>query len=512
MGVLEQSEIRVGYLAYPTYSRDPDWNPVVDMLASYKINLMIVSAWNIQAAYYPSAYLGNLAGYYKFGEILDIVHARGIDVFAKIDVPSAPSASQPELKAVDYTLTPTAWTCPTKNATRTLVKNMCEEFITKFPTVEGIMLDYTRYGASRNDNGVTIYSTGICYCPECKAKFEEWLGETITEWPGDFAPGGSRNKEFLEWRVIPMTELVGDMRKWMQVTKPDLKFAVAAWAGMLPTGRRMYLGQDTGDWVGKGYLDMVCPMLYVQPGDFPALAADCQTYFTAGPEGKIPLVFWVATGITGPIPLDNFKQNIEHCRTYGDGWIVWRYRDPGESLYIDIVPYLNKIRDETIDGLFDTFALENIMVDNITDTSARISWTTDLPATSKVEYSPSPLFPAYYKLWGATAFHYWDIDHEIGFIVEDLTPVANHSIILTGLMPGTTYFFRTQSEGSGIASSRVYIFKTTGVAEKVFLTVNSLPLLGVRVTLDGASAGVTPTTIEVTVGEHLISIPEMVEV
>jgi len=68
--------------------------------------------------------------------------------------------------------------------------------------------------------------------------------------------------------------------------------------------------------------------------------------------------------------------------------------------------------------------IENIIVTSITTSSATIVWQTDRNATSVVEY-------------GTTAAY--------GLTVSDNAKVRNHSMNLTGLSAGTTYYFRVRS-------------------------------------------------------------------
>ncbi len=70
--------------------------------------------------------------------------------------------------------------------------------------------------------------------------------------------------------------------------------------------------------------------------------------------------------------------------------------------------------------------------------SVTIVWTTDVPSTSVVEYGLTPLY---------------------GSTTQDLTPVIEHSVPLTGLTPGTIYHFRVRSSdtnGTTVSGDRVF--------------------------------------------------------
>jgi len=256
------------------------------------------------------------------------------------------------------------------------------------------------------------------------------------------------------------------MIDWMKAIKPDLKISAAPWrivASEGPAHVVKLLGQDWMDWVMKGYLDWVAPMVYTYPAELetmfrPDVRSNIQVG-VGGPEGKIPIVIFIANQYPVVKTPEQLEAEVDVLRQEGaDGWIIWKYGGPGASeVGEDIQPYLDAI------DLFPVFSLMNTRF-STTPYTCTITWTTGLPATSKVEYSTSPLFIASRKYDSANDFDYWDIDHVLGTIVENATPVTDHSITLTDLLPGTEYYCRVQSEDSnGIAASRVYTFTTGDV-------------------------------------------------
>ncbi|MFC2049898.1 redoxin domain-containing protein [Chloroflexota bacterium] len=72
--------------------------------------------------------------------------------------------------------------------------------------------------------------------------------------------------------------------------------------------------------------------------------------------------------------------------------------------------------------------ISEVKVFDITDSSATITWQTDMPATSQVEYGTT-------NAYGSTT----PSNNEL---------ITSHSVALTGLKPSTTYYFETKSQGA----------------------------------------------------------------
>lgn len=84
--------------------------------------------------------------------------------------------------------------------------------------------------------------------------------------------------------------------------------------------------------------------------------------------------------------------------------------------------------------------ISNIATSNITQTSVTITWTTDIPATSRVIYDTT----SHPDISGQVApnFGYAASTQE-----SDLNKVTSHSVNISGLNPGTKYYFRVLSQG-----------------------------------------------------------------
>jgi hypothetical protein len=430
-----KSEIRGVFIHEQIFAYPHDWNIIAQTLKQYQIDSVYA---NFMSA-------GGTRPHEEWVAAINAFHSQGIEFHVVINV-LGDEAYSAETRAVDGNGNFVDWNCPTNPTFRNMTKQTVETVVNTYD-IDGLMLDYIRYVIS-----------DMCYCNYCKAAFEQWYGQTVTNWT-DFREGGSHWYDYLEWRLIPVTELVRDIRNWALAIKPNLKISLAAWTYFsdCPIYWRKFIAQDTGNWIRNDYLDMVAPMIYTD--NLAEIQDYLQTdfkYMVGGLEGKIPLVAFLSTGETEPVNPSIFKQEIDLVRSLGaDGWIIWRYGGPGvESggALFDITNYLS-----TIDLPY-VFSLLNIQV-SPTKTEATITWFTDKPATSKVEYSTFPLFNASWEIW--RDFYYWKINHINGTVIEDVTLTTDHNVTITGLSLGTKYYFRVQSkDSSGVATSNVLAFTT----------------------------------------------------
>jgi len=438
-----KSEIR-GVFVHCASFNNPDWDLIAQTCKDYGINVIVGEFLGFGGGYYGDSPYGD-----QLGMAINACHSLGIKVYVSHTLFYVTPEHHPELHAERHNGTVWShWICPTKQGTRNIIKRQLEEVVTNYD-IDGYMFDYIRYD-----------TLDMCYCDECRSAFEEWLGEEIGNWT-DFYPGGSRHEEFVEWRIVSITNIVKDVREWMLAINPDLEFSVAAFTLFQNAGQywRYWIGQDTADWVRNNYLGSVAPMIYTTNlTNIQDYLENDFNFIVGGPEGKIPLVCLLTNCYPSIVDPWDFKAEIDLVRSMGaDGWIIFRYDGPGDgegSNSPDIRDYLSII------DMPDVFSLENIQV-STGENHATISWTTVLPATSRVEYSTSPLFNASWEYNPTVGFHYWDIDHVLGTNIEDNSNVTTHSITLTNLTPETKYYFRVQSEGSGgIATSKVLTFNT----------------------------------------------------
>ena len=207
------------------------------------------------------------------------------------------------------------------------------------------------------------------------------------------------------------------------------------------------LGEDEEYWRMLGLLHDI---------DWGLTKHDLKEHLTKAPEGiKEYVSFQRIYYDSQPQNPTEFASMILKMRELGtDGWIIWHYGGPGDhSDAPDIRDYLELI------PMPDVFAMGNIQVQP-DGTEATVTWLTSSPASSKGEFSDSPLFTYMWTLWSDT--RYWKPSYNPGTIIEDPAPKTIHSITLTGLTPLTKYYFRVQSKGSSSVITRKVLTFTTG--------------------------------------------------
>jgi len=435
-----KSEIRGVFIHEAIYSFPHNWAVIAQTLASYGIDSVYVNDFDIFHRKPDS----------EISAAISAFHAYGIEYHAVMN--GIAESYNPDTAAVNYTggqPEPYAQ-CPI--AVKPYVEAAIRNYIGNHSDVDGIMIDYMRTGIN------------YCYCDEHRAAFDQWYyenyGEHVSNWT-EFYPDQPKWDIYASWRNEPVNELVKIIHDTAKSLKPDIVISEAAWTYFsdCPIYWRKFLGQDTGRWIKEGWIDMVAPMMYTdviygKTGETLESFIDaCQKYMTGGVEGKIPLLAFLGLSAGSA---SNFAAEVEYIRSRGlDGWIFWRYGGPGVDsggYLADITPYLQAV------SIPNTFKLGSIQI-STSETEATITWTTTLPATSRIEYNSTPLFTATLETWGN--FPYWRINYAQGNIVENLTYTIDHSITLTGLNPTTQYYFRIQSEGpGGTATSETLTFTT----------------------------------------------------
>jgi hypothetical protein len=449
--ITQKSEIRGVFIHEGIYGIPHNWTLIAETLASYGINAVFVNDQGGLSRRPDSEITAAINAFHAYG----IEYHSTVRTLGSVKFPGGVSYGTEMIRSngqvYDY-----YWHCPIK--AHDYILDAIRWYIGNHSDVDGIMWDYIRYPEA-----------DTCYCEHCKAVFDEWYyqnyGEHVSNWT-EFYPGQSKWTIYAEWKNIPINTLVRDLHDLVKSINPNIVISVAAWTLFddCPIYWRKWIGQDTAYWIKEGYIDFVAPMMYTKEitGSSSTNLANCTIgnlkYWMGGqPEGPIPLVALLRNDYgADSLPPQDFKGEIDYVRQQGlDGWILWRYS--GLGCYLsgspNIVDYLSAI------NMTETFTITNINVET-TANSARITWLTTLPTTSKVEYSINPLFNSSWKT--QSGFHFWNITYIPGTMIIDYANVTEHSVTIRDLSPGTKYYFRIQSVGmSGTVTSKVMTFTTS---------------------------------------------------
>jgi hypothetical protein len=474
-----------------------NWTLIAQTCASYGINFVTIeSVRNYEVFAEGKWYVGS--GYVNLTWAISAFHSYGIKVFANMDpmykeynrdgidrdtwwIPGGGNLSSLQ----EYSRTNSGgWLDIANPASISLLKSLTQELVSNF-SIDGMSFDYLRwddylmpYGnydmqQFQSDTGLDV---GVSY--------STWLADVVpVYYPYTSTPTGGNGiyyAEFMKWRNDLVTTLLQNITQWALAINPNLTFGCTPhtlqFAGKPePDYYTFRHGQDPANWIRKGLIQWIAPMIYPNSNStsdvaaylsgLPGLMQNEQNYNLGGAHGIIPLcpVITAGGGAEGSPTYDisTFVTAIKTILANGaDGWLIGYGNGPGTTTTqggLSIVPYIAAL------NLPETFAITNIAESSLSSTSKQISWTTSSLANSTVEYNSSQLF-----VWSqltATdmpiAFPYWKDNHVTGFLVTDAANVTSHVITLTGLTPGTKYYFRIQSgDPSGIATTPMMMFST----------------------------------------------------
>jgi len=225
------------------------------------------------------------------------------------------------------------WTCPNKAIVRTAINTFLTELINGHD-ITGIIWDYIRYKMD-----IELGGEAMCYCSECKTYLEAYLEEIIApeDWPGEFAPSGSRYTEFKTWRHTELTNLVSDLHDTVLELDSNIVIVAAVYDCPWWTANDYYKweqGVDKKTWVSLGYIDIASPMIYEEvwdgvngflnriTNDFGYMECDSSEYIPCICTGS-PETGWVMTE-------EVFEDEVAKCAELGRGCIIWRYNDEAD--------------------------------------------------------------------------------------------------------------------------------------------------------------------------------------
>ena len=132
------------------------------------------------------------------------------------------------------------WLSPTHPEVTPYLLSLCEELYTNY-AIDGIHLDYIRYPSPS--------------CSYDAASVDAYRQEA----------GGTPQRDeaaWSQWRREAISRFIAQLHTAMHIAKPGLMLSAAV-LGNYATGRRVYL-QDSHEWLARGIIDAIFPMVYTQ--------------------------------------------------------------------------------------------------------------------------------------------------------------------------------------------------------------------------------------------------------
>jgi uncharacterized lipoprotein YddW (UPF0748 family) len=236
-----------------------DWEKTCRLLARYGVTAVFPNMLWAGASHFPSKYTAWIEKSRSYGDQAEqcvrAASSAGLEIhFWKVcwNLDMAPGTfkesvrSQGRLQKNSRNETRN-WLCPSDPANAALELNTILEALGRYD-IDGIHLDYIRYPDGDS-----------CYCAGCRARFEQWSGQTVAKWPGDVV-SGKQKTGYRTWRKAQITNFVKTVRREMKKIKPATKLSAAVYPKYPECAES--IGQDWGVWLKEGTVDFVCPMDY----------------------------------------------------------------------------------------------------------------------------------------------------------------------------------------------------------------------------------------------------------
>jgi len=306
---------------------DFDYEAVMQELADANFNAVFPIVCGPNYTKYPSEYAPMYTKRDHVRECIDAAHKHGIEVHLWKANWQASRSRNPELcqQFIDEGRMVTSidmarggeeqgrypwrnlWLDPSDDRNRELEFDMMMELVEKYHP-DGIHFDFMRYP-----------SANYCYCDRCRAKFQEWAGVTVEDWPDDCYGAGKLADRYREWRRHLQTSLVKRIAEGARQRDPNVQVSLAARASM--TGSYDGDAQDWVTWSNEGYLDMLCPMDYTNSVD---VLRDKLAPQVLAIEGAAPVYAGIGVSPTRADSAVNLSEQIVAARELGaDGFLLF---------------------------------------------------------------------------------------------------------------------------------------------------------------------------------------------
>lgn len=310
------------------------WDQTCQSLARAGMTAVLPHVQRPWSAHYPSRLIPASDILSRYGDQMaaccEAARRHGLEVHAWVilwNLEGAPeSALAPYRKAGRLQVasggTPISWLCPSHPANRALELSLIRELAAKYPQLDGVHLDYTRFK-----------SQDYCYCAGCRLRFSQATGLTINHWPADVR-GGPKQAAYRQWRRELLTRFVAEVRQELGKTGPGMKLSASVYP--VYPGVRESIAQDWGEWLRLGLLDFVCPMSYTAS---PEKFVEWYRRQVAHPgvEGKV----YPGIGVTSMECRLNAVETIRQINALRqEGATGFTLFEANPTLKTDILPYL----------------------------------------------------------------------------------------------------------------------------------------------------------------------------
>jgi len=141
---------------------------------------------------------------------------------------------------------------PALEGVRDYERSLMLELVRNYP-VDWIHLDYIRYPCEPTE---PFFS----FDEETRKQFGQHTGEDPLEIKHKNS-GNTLWNEWIEWNGGHVTRFVRELRTALKTAKRPVKISAAVFPDA--ENSRVLIGQDWGNWMREGLIDMICPMLYL---------------------------------------------------------------------------------------------------------------------------------------------------------------------------------------------------------------------------------------------------------
>lgn len=207
-----------------TLGQDPGWDPLaVAVREGHRLGLEVhawvnvFTAWQVTESGYPPP-------------VTDPIHV----MLSHPEWIACDRAGKPMPIKMSQARDNYAFLSPTSKGAREYIRKVLREIVGKYD-IDGLHLDYVRFPDSS-------YS----YDKESRLAY---LKTTLRE-----------EMSFSEWRRRELTQFIGDLRRSVKKIRPGTKLSAAV-LQVMDAGRDSFY-QDGVEWMRKGYVDFLVPMIY----------------------------------------------------------------------------------------------------------------------------------------------------------------------------------------------------------------------------------------------------------